>query len=133
MMALALITSLVKNFNKIEKLEDKIEAAGDIPRAIETFEEYHEAYKSGYPYDAKNFADLAKNQKDKETLEIWSLLSQDIEELKAKELIKPDKLEKLSIKSALEIAQSAWLSLDQHAREEQEEDEEEEQKQTQKR
>lgn len=132
MMALALISSLVKSFDKIEKLEDKIEAAGNIPRAIETFEEYHEAYKSGYPYDAKNFADLAKNQKDKETLEIWSLLSQDIEELKAKELIKPDKLEKLSIKSALEIVESAWLSLDQHAREELEEDEEE-QKPTQKR
>lgn len=133
MMALALISSLVKSFDKIEKLEDKIEAAGNIPRAIETFEEYHEAYKSGYPYNAKNFAEFAaKNQKDKETLEIWSLLSQDIEELKAKELIKPDKLEKLSIKSALEIVESAWLSLDQHAREELEEDEEE-QKQTQKR
>ena len=130
MMALALITSLVKNFNKIEKLEDRIEVAGNIPRAIETFEEYHEAYKTGYPYDAKNFTDLAKNQKDKETLEIWSLLSQDIEELKAKELIKPDKLEKLSIKSALEIVESAWLSLDQDAREAlQEEDENEEQRQ----
>lgn len=133
MMALALISSLVRSFDKIEKLEDKIEAAGNIPRAIETFEEYHEAYKTGYPYNAKNFADLAKNQKDKETLEIWSLLSQDIEELKAKELIKPDKLEKLSIKSALEIVEKAWLSLDQHAREELEEDEEEEQKQIQKR
>ena len=133
MMALALISSLIKSFDKIKTLEDRIEAAGNIPRAIETFEEYHEAYKSGYPHDAKNFADLAKNQKDKETLEIWSLLSQDIEELKAKELIKPDKLEKLSIKSALEIVEKAWLSLDQHAREELEEDEEEEQKQTQKR
>lgn len=133
MMALALISSLVKSFDKIEKLEDRIEAAGNIPRAIETFEEYYEAYKTGYPYDAKNFAEFAaKNQKDKETLEIWSLLSQDIEELKTKEFVKPDKLEKLSIKSALEIVEKAWLSLDQHAREELEEDEEE-QKQTQKR
>ena len=118
------LKSILKKADKINNLKEKYDfVAGNSPRLVDSFESFYEAYKidsetQGYPVSARNLAKQALNTEDKETLKDWFTVSQSLETLEDKGIIKPKDLESMSFKGALAILEQAWENLTQNDTEE---------------
>ena len=118
------IKSLFKKADKIADLKEKHDLVIDkTPYLIDSFDTFHEAYKidrevEGFPVSARDLYKQATKAEDKETLKDWFTVSQALETLEDKGIIKPQDLEGISFKGALAILEQAWENLTQNDTEE---------------
>lgn len=113
------IKSLFKKADKIADLKEKHDLVIDkTPYLIDSFDAFYEAYKidrevEGFPVSARDLYKQATKEADKETLKDWFTVSQSLEILEDKGIIKPQDLEGISFKGVLTILEQAWENLTQ--------------------